>query len=63
MYEAAKQLGTGFKLAMAPEYMVQPFVVDEGQVKAVKPAAVKESGVTLSVEGLATATYLSLIHI
>ncbi len=24
MYEAAKQLGTGFKLAMAPEYSVQP---------------------------------------
>jgi formylglycine-generating enzyme required for sulfatase activity len=26
MYEAAKQLNTGFKLAMAPEYSVQPFV-------------------------------------
>ena len=25
MYEAAKQLNTGFKLAMAPEYSVQPF--------------------------------------
>jgi len=25
IYEAAKQLGTGFKLAMAPEYSVQPF--------------------------------------
>ena len=25
LYEAAKQLGTGFKLAMAPEYSVQPF--------------------------------------
>ena len=32
-------------------------VVEEGKVKAVKPAAVKESGVTLAVEGLATATY------
>jgi formylglycine-generating enzyme required for sulfatase activity len=32
-------------------------VVQEGKVKAVKPAAVKESGVTLPVEGLATATY------
>gem|GEM_PF-748233 len=25
IYEAAKQLGTGFRLAMAPEYSVQPF--------------------------------------
>ena len=25
MYEAARQLGTGFLLAMAPEYSVQPF--------------------------------------
>ena len=25
MYEAAKQLNTGFRLAMAPEYSVQPF--------------------------------------
>ncbi len=25
LYEAAKQLGTGFKLAMCPEYSVQPF--------------------------------------
>jgi formylglycine-generating enzyme required for sulfatase activity len=28
MYEAAKQLNTGFKLAMAPEYSVQPFADD-----------------------------------
>ena len=28
MYEAAKQLGTGFKLALAPEYLVQPFAQD-----------------------------------
>ena len=28
IYEAAKQLGTGFKLAMAPEYSVQPFYED-----------------------------------
>ena len=28
IYEAAKQLGTGFKLAMAPEYSVQPFAAD-----------------------------------
>lgn len=32
-------------------------IVEAGKVKAVKTAAVKESGVTLSVEGLATATY------
>jgi formylglycine-generating enzyme required for sulfatase activity len=43
--------------AEAGELGPQAVVVDEGQVKAVKPAAVKESGVTLSVEGLATATY------
>lgn len=28
MFEAARQLGTGFKLAMAPEYSVQPFAAE-----------------------------------